>query len=176
MFFKEAFEQMKQGKKVIALLMTLLLGLSCSMTTFASSGAEYQHKEKYEQMVSFAKKLTFKPVLELEKNRMTYDGRHIKIDWEDVSGADQYIIQIADNNDFLNATTSKRLPRQGTFYNFAELENNESDYYIRIRPVFVIGKYNDRYITAMGRWSNTVFAEYVPFNIDNIEIPDRFTD
>lgn len=139
-------------KKLITLIMALVLVCSCSMTTFAATTQKHEYTQYMKMFMS-------KPQVELQVNRILAGGnRHIKIDWDDVSGADQYVLQIADNKYFANATTAKRLPRQGTYYNFPELDDSYADYYIRVRPVFVLGTYNDRYITMMGRWSNIVFA------------------
>lgn len=101
--------------------------------------------------------LMIKPELVLTKNEFNSNGeRHIKINWKHISGADEYRIYIADNPYFKDATMKKKLPKMGTYWNFVLKDN--VDYYIRIVPVFIMGKYNDKYITMYGRFSDTVLA------------------
>ena len=101
--------------------------------------------------------LMIKPELVLTKNEFNSNGeRHIKINWKHISGADEYRIYIADNPYFKDSTMKKKLPKMGTYWNFVLKDN--VDYYIRIVPVFIMGKYNDKYITMYGRFSDTVLA------------------
>lgn len=101
--------------------------------------------------------LMIKPELVLTKNEFNSNGeRHIKINWKHISGADEYRIYIADNPYFKDATMKKKLPKMGTYWNFVLKDN--VDYYIHIVPVFIMGKYNDKYITMYGRFSDTVLA------------------
>lgn len=99
-----------------------------------------------------------KPDVELVKNEFNSNGeRHIKIRWNNICGADEYKIYISDNDKFDNATIKKRLPKMGTYWNFVLKDN--VDYYIVVVPVFIVGKYNDKYVTIHGMFSNTITAE-----------------
>lgn len=146
-------------KKILCLLMVTVMALCGPAQAYAAGDGQY--KGTCGQTATLIKKLMEKPVVELEENRITSLGeRHIKIDWEHINGAGKYQIQIADNRRFAGADCMDCLTGRGTFYNFAELEDAQADYYIRIRPVFIIGEYKGEYITLPGRWSDTVAAEY----------------
>lgn len=82
--------------------------------------------------------------LQLESNEYNSNGeRHIKVTWQGSNGTT--IIQLSDNEQFLNAIEKKRASKQGTYYNFVLKENVDATYYIRVRSVD-------------GEWSNVVVA------------------
>lgn len=82
--------------------------------------------------------------LQLESNEHNSNGeRHIKVTWSGISGS--AIVQLSDNEQFLNAIEKKRTSKQGTYYNFVLKENVDATYYIRVRSV-------------NGGWSNVVVA------------------
>lgn len=106
--------------------------------------------------------------LQLETNEYNSNGeRHIKVTWSGISGS--AIVQLSDNEQFLNAIEKKRTRTQGTYYNFVLKENVDTTYYIRVRSV-------------NGGWSNVVVASaenkiesentpYIP-TPDIPEVPD----
>lgn len=151
---------MKNIKKLLAVLLTLIMVLGCTSIAIASSREEDKMKST---------------VLTLEKNNTNSDGksRHIKVSWEKVSGADSYKIQIADNINFENAVSKKRLSKQGLYWNFAEVPGELTDtYFIRVAPCFVYGKTEDGYDYEYGQWSNVVIAPYKEIDWSNIKVPD----
>lgn len=97
-------------------------------------------------------------VLTLEANSITDVGnRHIKVRWEKVDGANNYQLEIADNEQFDNAVA--KLSKNRTYWNFAEVPGDVKDtYYVRVRPRFMNESgTGDKYV--YGQWSNIVVAE-----------------
>lgn len=149
-------------KKIICLLLVVVLAFGCSTTSFA---AEQQCAGSFKkEITSYMKTATSmfgnmrkSTEVTLEKNNIHADYRHIKITWEKVSEAAQYEIQIADNPMFRDVQSSKRLSKQGLYWNFSIKENIDATYYIRVRPRFVY-MFRSEYITVYGRWSNVVVA------------------
>lgn len=128
-------------KRLISLLMVLVMVLSYTIVVNASTVDEAKST-----------------VLTLETNRITDVGnRHIKVKWEKVSGARAYMLEIADNENFENASSVKSKKSTQLYWNFAEVPSDVKDtYYIRIKPCFVYD--DDEYV--YGQWSNVVVAEY----------------
>ena len=120
-------------KRVISLLMVLALSLSLTMVAFASESE------------------TKSTTLTLETNKITDVGnRHIKVKWAEVSGANGYELQIANNENFENALNKTTKKKTQLYWNFAEVPNGEKDtYYIRVKPR-----------STNGEWSNVIVAEY----------------
>lgn len=153
---------MKKSKKIICLLLTFILAMSCTTTAFAAekpNAAEFQKKitSYTKSAASMFENMCKTTEVTLEKNNIHTDYRHIKIKWEKVDKAAQYEIQIADNIQFKDAESSKRLPKQGLYCNFSLRENIDATYYVRVRPRFVY-VWNGEYFTIYGRWSNVVVA------------------
>lgn len=146
-------------KKIICLLLVVVLALGCSTTSFAAEQCVkgYQITAYMKTAASMIENMCKTTDVTLEKNNIHTDYRHIKIKWEKVDKAAQYEIQIADNPAFKNADSSKRLSKQGLYWNFSLRENIDATYYVRVRPRFVY-VWNDEYITVYGRWSNVVVA------------------
>lgn len=97
-------------------------------------------------------------VLTLEANGITDVGnRHIKVTWEKVDGANNYQMEIANNENFENATS--KLSKNRTYWNFAEVPGDtKGTYFIRVRPRFMNESgTGDKYV--YGKWSNVVIAE-----------------
>lgn len=140
---------MKNIKKLLAVLLSLIMLLSCTMTAFASNDT---------------------PVLKLEANQYNSNGeRHIKVSWEGNSGT--YQLQLSDNVDFENATVKKRSSKQGQYYNFVLSENVDETYYIRVRRL-TNGEWSNTVIADMEE--NAIETESTPyFKIPEIpSIPD----
>lgn len=150
-------------KKIISLLLTFILVLCCTTTAFAADeskcAATFQGKMAVymKSAASMFENMCKSTEVTLEKNNIHTDYRHIKIKWEKVDKAAQYEIQIADNPAFKNADSSKRLSKQGLYWNFSLRENIDATYYIRVRPRFVY-VFRGEYFTVYGRWSNVVVA------------------
>ena len=150
-------------KKIICLLLVVVLVLGCSTTSFAADepkcAAAFQEKiaAYMKSAASMIENMCKTTDVTLEKNNIHTDYRHIKISWKKVDKAAQYEIQIADNIQFRNAESSKRLSKQGLYWNFSLRENIDAMYYIRVRPRFVY-VWNGEYFTIYGRWSNVVVA------------------
>lgn len=138
----------KVKKKLISLLLTLILALSCVTVSNASAVDEAKST-----------------VLTLETNRITDVGnRHIKVKWDKVSGARAYKLEIADNENFENATSTLSKKVTQLYWNFAEVPGDVKDtYYIRIQPCFVYS--DNEYV--YGQWSNVIVAEYKELVIES---------
>lgn len=127
-------------KKTFYLLLTFILLLGCSITSFAAD-----NKSK-------------STVITLEANSITDVGnRHIKVTWEKVDGANNYQMEIANNENFENATS--KLSKNRTYWNFAEVPGDtKGTYFIRVRPRFMNESgTGEKYV--YGQWSNVVIAE-----------------
>lgn len=137
----------KMKKRLISLLMVIVLAFSVLVPFAIVSNASTTDEAK-------------STVLTLETNRITDVGnRHIKVKWEKVSGARAYVLEIADNDDFDNATSVTSKKSTQLYWNFADVPGGEEDtYYIRIKPRFSNNEY--------GGWSNVVVAEYHEPQID----------
>lgn len=141
-------------KKIIALLLALAMVIA-----MAAPVSAYGYMEQFSAFTSVLGLTMEETEVELVKNGYNSNGeRHIKVDWEDVSGADQYQLQISTDPRSRDCATVKRLPRQGTYYNFVLGEDVDATYYVRVRPVFIVGSYDGRYVTVEGRWSDTVMV------------------
>lgn len=153
---------MKKSKKIICLLLTFILAMSCTTTAFAAekpNAAEFQKKitSYMKSAASMFENMCKTTDVTLERNNIHTDYRHIKIKWEKVDKAVQYEIQIADNIQFKDADSSKRLSKQGLYWNFSLRENIDATYYVRVRPRFVY-VFRGEYFTMYGRWSNVIVA------------------
>ena len=148
-------------KKIICLLLVVVLVLGCSTTSFAAEqcigGSREEIASYTKTAASMFENMRKSTEVTLEKNNIHTDYRHIKVTWKKVSEAAQYEIQIADNPAFKDADSSKRLPKQGLYWNFSLRENIDATYYIRVRPRFVY-MFRGEYFTMYGRWSNVVVA------------------
>lgn len=130
-------------KKLICfLLCAMLLAAVCSPASLAATADEAKAT-----------------VLTLEANSITDVGnRHIKVTWDLVPGANNYQLEIADNESFDNAVD--KLSKNRTYWNFAEVPGDVKDtYYVRVRPRFMNDDPDgEKYV--YGNWSNVVVAEY----------------
>lgn len=148
-------------KKIICLLLTVAMLGTC-MNVSAAEPQTYctNYNEQYEAYINICKKMAVKPELVLEKNKYNeQDQRHIKVDWNDVSGATDYQLQVSADPAFRNCILdTQRLAIRGSYYNVLINENKEATYYVRVRPVFSY-KYGENYIRVPGRWSNVVVAK-----------------
>ncbi len=149
-------------KKIICLLLVVVLAFGCSTTSFAAEqqcigGFQKEITSYMKTAASMIENMRKSTEVTLEKNNIHTDYRHIKITWEKVSEATQYEIQIADNPMFRDVQSSKRLSKQGLYWNFSIKENIDATYYIRVRPRFVY-VFRGEYFTMYGRWSNVVVA------------------
>lgn len=149
-------------KKIICLLLVVVLVFGCSTTSFAAEqqcigGFRKEIATYTKTATSIIENMRKSTEVALQKNNIHSDYRYIKITWEKVSEAAQYEIQIADNPMFKDADSSKRLSKQGLYWNFSIKENIDATYYIRVRPRFVY-RFRGEYITMYGRWSNVVVA------------------
>lgn len=137
-------------KKLLALVLTLTMLLT-PITTLAATNNESKST-----------------VLTLEANSITDVGnRHIKITWEKVDGANNYQMEIADNENFENATS--KLSKNRTYWNFAEVPGGVKDtYFVRVRPRFLNdSETDDKYV--YGQWSNVVVAAIEKYEPKPIE-------
>ena len=149
-------------KKIICLLLVVVLALGCSTTSFAAEqqcvgGFQKEITSHMKTAASMIENMRKSTEVALQKNNIHTDYRHIKISWKKVDKAAQYEIQIADNIQFKDADSSKRLSKQGLYWNFSLRENIDATYYIRVRPRFVY-VFRGEYFTVYGRWSNVVVA------------------
>lgn len=152
-------------KKIICLLLTLILAISCTTTALASettmcSYSKEEVTQYFELMKDMAENTRKRTTVTLEKDDVYSDYRHIKITWEKVSDVTDYEIQIADNHLFKDATVKHRYPKTQLcgYWNFSLRTNIDGTYYIRVRPCFTY-KINGEYLRVYGRWSNTIIAD-----------------
>lgn len=143
-------------KRKISFLLAVIIMIVCC-------AAPVQAAENLEQQST---------VLVLEVNSITDVGnRHIKVTWDVVPGANNYQLQIADNEYFNNSV--EKLSRNRTYWNYAEVPGNVNDtYYVRVRPRFVNDDpAGEKYL--YGKWSNVVTAEYIKNTVPNPIYPEN---
>lgn len=151
-------------KKIICLLLTLILAISCTTTALAAEAPAYYSREEvtqyFELMKDIAENARKRTTVTLEKDDVYSDYRHIKITWEKVSDVTDYEIQIADNKWFQDATVKHRYPKTQLcgYWNFSLRTNVDGTYYVRVRPCFTY-KIGDEYLRIYGRWSNVIVAD-----------------
>lgn len=143
-------------KKLISLIMACTLTLCCSLTTFAADNA---------------------PVLTLEKNQYNSNGeRHIKVEWDGVTGT--YQLQIDDDVNFESPISKTRTSRQGQYYNFVLSENVDATYYVRVR--LVNGEWSNIIVASMDEliedennpYLSTPTLPKIPDLFDSIKVPE----
>ena len=147
---------MKNMKKIFATLLTFAMVISNFTTVFASTREEDEQKST---------------TLYLKENEITQSGnRHIKVTWDKVTDANAYILEIADNEEFENATRERSIKR-GLYWNFSDIDGEQdATYYIRIQPCFYYGTdENGEYVYTYGQWSNVIEAIYEKEELD----PDK---
>lgn len=144
-------------KRLLSLLLVVTMLLS-PITTYAATNNE-----------------TKSTVLTLEANTITDVGnRHIKVTWDTVSEATNYQLEIANNENFENATS--KLSKNRTYWNFASVPGDVKDtYYVRVRPRFTNNTgTGDKYV--YGQWSNVVVAALIerepsePVDLENVDL------